>query len=166
MYWLHYSFHISHHPSQTPCLPWISYAIQKLMSDSCKMLQNSLKHSIRLCGIFPSLKQYFIAYCSSKVSWRPDCIFEINQLWKSGFNRVYSNCCCSCSFEPETINISHSSYTLYSNNILNCQKSTTILDACINKVWKLFECPTYVRCAFYGGVRPYKKGALDMILNC
>ena len=28
-----------HHPSQTPCLPWISYATQKLMLDSCKMLQ-------------------------------------------------------------------------------------------------------------------------------
>ena len=27
-------------PSQTPCLPWISYATQKLRLDSCKMLQN------------------------------------------------------------------------------------------------------------------------------
>ena len=31
--------HTSHHPSQTPCLPWISYATQKLMLDSCKILQ-------------------------------------------------------------------------------------------------------------------------------
>ena len=53
------------------------------------------------CGIFPSLKQNFIAYLSSKVFSRPDCIFEIHQLWQSGFSRVYSNCCCSCSFEPE-----------------------------------------------------------------
>ena len=37
-----------------------------------------LKHFIRFCGIFPSLKQNFIAYRSSKVS---DCIFEIHQLW-------------------------------------------------------------------------------------
>ena len=29
---------------------------------------------------FPGLKQNFIAYRSSKVSWRPDCIFEIHQL--------------------------------------------------------------------------------------
>ena len=36
------SSHTSHHPSQTPCLPWISYATQKLMLNSCKMLQ---KHS-------------------------------------------------------------------------------------------------------------------------
>ena len=28
-------------------------------------------------AFFPSLKQNFIAYHSSKVSWRPDCIFEI-----------------------------------------------------------------------------------------
>ena len=28
---------------------------------------------------FPSLKQNFIAYLSSKVSSRPDCIFEIHQ---------------------------------------------------------------------------------------
>ena len=32
-------------------------------------------------AFFPSLKQNFIAYHSSKVS---DCIFEIHQLWKSG----------------------------------------------------------------------------------
>ena len=32
-------------------------------------------------GFFPSLKQNFIAYRSSKVFWRPDCIFEIHQLW-------------------------------------------------------------------------------------
>ena len=33
---------------------------------------------------FPSLKQNFIAYRSSRVSSRPDCIFEIHQMWKSG----------------------------------------------------------------------------------
>ena len=40
---------------------------------------------------FPSLKHNFIAYHSSKVSSRSDCIFEIPQLWKSGFSRVFSN---------------------------------------------------------------------------
>ena len=67
--------------------------------------KSSLKHSIRFCGIFPSLKPNFIAYRSSKVSSRPDCIFEIHQLWQSGFSMMYSNCCCSCSFEPEIIKI-------------------------------------------------------------
>ena len=32
-------------------------------------------------AFFPYLKQNFIAYRSSKVSTRPDCIFEIHQLW-------------------------------------------------------------------------------------
>ena len=44
-------------------------------------------------AFFPSLKQNFIAYCSSKVSSRLDCIFEIHQLWQSGFSRVYLNSC-------------------------------------------------------------------------
>ena len=43
-------------------------------------------------AFFPSLKQNFIAYRSSKVS---DCSFEIHQLWQSGFSRVYSNSCFS-----------------------------------------------------------------------
>ena len=32
-------------------------------------------------AFFPSLKQNFIAYRSSKMSSRLDCIFEIQQLW-------------------------------------------------------------------------------------
>ena len=84
---------------------------------------------------FPNLKKNFIAYRSSKVSWRPDCIFETHQLWQSGFSRVYSNCCCSCSFEAEILKISQSSQKMYSNNIVNFQESTTILNACTKKVW-------------------------------
>ena len=80
-------------------------------------------------AFFPSLKQNFIAYRSSKVSSRPGCIFEIHQLWESGFSRVYSNYCCSCSFEAEIIEIGQSSHKLYSNNIVNFQESTTILNA-------------------------------------
>ena len=55
--------------------------------------------------LFPSLKQNFIAYHSSKVSSCPGCIFEIHQLWQSGFSRVYSNSCCSCSFKSERIKL-------------------------------------------------------------
>ena len=80
---------------------------------------------------FPSLKHNFIAYDSSS---RPDCIFEIHQLWRSGFGRAYSNCCCSCWFEPEIIEIGQSSYKMYSNNIVNFQESTTILNAHTKKV--------------------------------
>ena len=84
-----------------------------------RLSKSSLKHSIRFYGIFLSLKQNFIAYRSSKVSWRPDCIFEIHQLWQSCFSRVYSNCCCSCSFEAEIIKIGQSSHKMHSNKILN-----------------------------------------------
>ena len=131
----------SHHPSQTPCLPWISYATQKLMLDSCKMVE---KHSIRFCGIFSSLKHNFIAYRSSKVSSRPDCILEIHQLWQSDFSRVYSNSWCSCSFEPEIIKIGQSSLKTYTNNILNSQGSMTILNARTKKVWKLIVYTSYI----------------------
>ena len=72
-------------------------------STHARWSKSSLKHSIRFCGIFPSLKQNFLAYRSSKVCSRPDCIFEIHQLWQSGFSRVYSNCCRSCSFQSEII---------------------------------------------------------------
>ena len=65
-------------------------------------------------AFFPSLKQNFIAYRSSNVSSRPDCIFEIHQLWQSGFSRVYSSFCCSCSFEPEILKIGQSSHKMYS----------------------------------------------------
>ena len=94
------------------------------LKNSCsihaKCSKSSLKHSIRFCGIiFPSLKQNFIAYRSSKVSTRPDSIFENHQLWQSGFSSVYSNCWCSCSFEAEIIKIGQSPHKMYSNNILN-----------------------------------------------
>ena len=95
-------------------------------------------------AFFPSLKRNFIAYGSSKVSSRPDCIFEIHQLWQSGFSRVYSNFCCSFSFEPEIINIGQSSHKMYSNNIVNFKESTTILNAGTKKAWKPIECTTYI----------------------
>ena len=90
---------------------------------------------------FPSLKPNFIAYHSSKVS---DCIFEIHQLWQSGFSRVYSNWCYRCSFEPEIIKIGQSSHKMYSNNIVNFQESTKILNGRTKKVWKLIVCSSYI----------------------
>ena len=53
-------------------------------------------------AFLPSLKLNFMAYRSSIVL---DCIFEIHQQWQLAFSRVYSNCCCSCSFKPEIIEI-------------------------------------------------------------
>ena len=97
-------------------------------------------------AFFQNLKQNFIAYRSSKVSSRPDCIFEIHQLWQSGFSRVYSNYYCSCSFEAEIIRIGQSSHKMYSNNILNFQETRTILNACTKR--KLMECITYLSFCF------------------
>ena len=85
---------------------------------------------------FPSLKQNFIAYRSSKVS---DCNFDIHHLWRSGFIRVYSNCCCRCWFEPEIIKIGQSSHKIYSNNILNIQEPMTILNTCTKKSGNLLN---------------------------
>ena len=92
-------------------------------------------------AFFPSLKHNFIAYRTFKVS---DCIFLIHHLWQSGFSRVYSNCCCSCWFEPEIMKIGQSSHKMYSNNTLNFQESTTTLNAHTKKVWKLIVCPSYL----------------------
>ena len=130
----------------TPCLPWISYATQKLMLDSCKMVekQSEAFHTF-LWHFFLSLKQNFIAYRSFS---HPDCIFEIPQLGQSGFSRVYSNSCCSCSFEREIIKICQSSHKMYSNNIVNFQESTTILNAHTKKVWKLIVCISYLICMY------------------
>ena len=84
-------------------------------------------------AFYPSLKHNFIAYRSSKVSSRPDCIFKIHQPWQSGFSREYSNCCCSSSFEAEIIRIGQSSHKMFSNYIVNFQESTTILNASTKK---------------------------------
>ena len=126
-----------------PCI--LSAFFESLMplKDWCSVharwSKSSPKHSIRFRGIFSKFKTKF--YCiSSKLTSRPDCIFAIHQLWQSGFIREYSNCFCSCSFKPEIIKIGQSSHKLYSNIILNFQESTTILNACTKKVWKLIEC--------------------------
>ena len=108
------------------------------MQDGRKAVRSILYVSV---AFLPSLKQNFIAYRSFKVSSRPDCIIEINQLWQSVFSRVYSNYSCRCSFKPEIIKIGQSSHKMFSNNILNSQESTTILNACIKKYGNLSYAP-------------------------
>ena len=62
---------------------WLPAFLESLMSlkNWCSIharwSKSSLKHSIRFC-VSPSLKRNFFAYSSSKVSSRPDCIFEIH----------------------------------------------------------------------------------------
>ena len=118
----------------------------RFMQDGRKAVRSNPYVSV---SFFPSLKHNSIAYRSSKMSSCPDCIFEIHQLWQSCFSRVYSNCYCSCSFEPEIIKFSQSSHKMYSNKILNFQESTTILNACTKKVSKRIECTTHTHTHIY-----------------
>ena len=83
-------------------------------------------------ALFPSLKHNFIAYRSSNVSSRPDCI-------SPDVTISNSNYCCSCSFEPEILKIGQSSHKMYSNNVMNFQESTTILNACTKKSGNLLK---------------------------
>ena len=124
------------------CFVWPSWVWESQHASTGKSVSGSLGHTSRSCfhpmAFFPSLKQNFITYRSSS---HPDCIFEIHQLWQSGFSRVYSNCYCSCSFKPEIIKIGQSSHEMYSNNVLNFQESTTILTACTKKSGNLLKAP-------------------------
>ena len=52
---------------------------------------------------------------------------------------MYSNCCCSSSFEAEIVKIGPSSHKMYSNNIVNFQESMTILNACTKKSGNLLN---------------------------
>ena len=149
MFWLSYSSHSSHHPSQTPWLPWISYPLENWSSSHAKLSKSNLKDSIRFCGIFPNLKQIFIAYHSSKMSSCPDCIFEIHQPCQSGFSKVYSNFCCSCSFEYEITKIGQSSHKKYSNNVVNFQESMTILNGRTKNLETYWKPPPHTHTYIY-----------------
>ena len=122
-------------PHRLPAFLESLMPLKNWCSIHARCCKSSLKHSIRFCGIF---------FQVWKVSWRPDCIYEIHQLWQSGFIWVYSNCCCSCWFEPEVIKTGQSSHKMYSNNIVNFQEYTTILNACTKKAWKPIEYTTYI----------------------
>ena len=105
------------------------------MQDAPKAVWNIPYVSV---AFFPSLKHNFIAYRSFKVS---DYIFEIYQLWQSGFSRVYSNSCCRCSFKPDIIKIGQSSHKMYSKNIPNFQETTINLNACTKNSGDLLKAP-------------------------
>ena len=130
-------------------------------TSSCKMVQKQSKafHTF-LWYFFPSLNQNFIAYCSSKVSSRPDCIFEIHQLWQSGFCRVYSNSCCSYWFEPEIIKIGlirciAIRYWIF-KSLRQCQ---------YKKVGKLIECTTYISTFIYAYMYIYVSMCVCMYVS-
>ena len=104
--------------------------------------KSNLKHSIHFCGSFSKFKTDF-AYCSSKVSSRPDCFLKFT----SYDNQVLVGCIPidAVALHLNLITkISQSSHKMYSNNTVNFQESTTISNACTLKVWKLIECISYM----------------------
>ena len=140
MYWLSFSSHTSYHPSQTPWLPWISYATRKLMLDSCKIVQKQSEAFPTFLWHFSKFKTEF--YCIS--FFLPSRLhFWNSPLWQSDFSRMYSNCYCSCSFESEIIKFCQASHKMYINNILNFKESSTILNAHTKKVLKRIVCTSY-----------------------
>ena len=154
MYWLPYPSHTSYLTDFLASLNLLCHSKTKarLMQDGQKAVWSIPYVCVTF---FPSLKYNFIAYPSSKVS---DCIVEIHQLWQSGFSRVYSNCCCSCSFKPEIVKIGQSSHMLYSNNIGNFQESPTILNACTKKSGNFLKAPRIYNIYIY----IYKLFVLDV----
>ena len=128
-------------PHRLPAFLEYLMLLKNWFSIYARLSKSSLKISICSCVLFSNLKQNFMTYRSSKVSSRPGCIFENHQLWQSGFSRLSSTSCCSCSFEPEIIIIGQSFYEMYSNNIVNFQGSTTILNPCTKKAGSLLNAP-------------------------
>ena len=89
-------------------------------------------------AVFPSLKQNFIAYRSSS---RPDWSFEIPSCDNQALVG-YIPIAAVVVHLNIIIKIGQSSYKMYSNNILNFQESTTILNACTKKrVGNLLNAP-------------------------
>ena len=91
-------------PHRLPAFLDSLMSLKNRCSIHARWSKSSLKHSMRFCGIFSKFKTILL-HIVLLVSSRPDCIFAIHQLWQSGFRRVCSNYCCSCSFELEIIKL-------------------------------------------------------------
>ena len=122
-------------PHRLPAFLESLMSLKNWCSIYARWSKSSLKHSLRFCGsIFSKFKTQF--YCIS-------FFLTSRLLWQSGFSKVYSNCWYSCSFEAEIIKIGQSSHKMYSNNIMNFQESTIILNAHTKIVWQLIVCTSY-----------------------
>ena len=111
---------------------WISYATQKLMLNSCKMVekQSEAFNTFLWHHFLKSLNRILLHMVLLKCPHVQISFLKFTTIrWQPGFSRMYSNSSCRCSFEPEIIKIGQSSHKMYSNNILNFQVYTTILNA-------------------------------------
>ena len=106
------------------------------MLDSCKMLQKQSEafHTL-LLHFFQVLNRMLLHIILLK------CPHVQNALLKF-------TSCCSCSFKAEIIKIGQSSHKMYSNNIVNFQESSTILNACTKKSGNLLNAPYIYICIY------------------
>ena len=127
-------------------LSWWSFIGIWMRAILCKFSQYS-NRSQNYCGLHgvSSFFDFQLFQSPSQAFWDHSKCTNYN--WQSGFCRVYSNFCSTRSFEAKIIKIGLSSHNIYTNNILNFQESTTILNAYTKKVWKLIECTTYIQLA-------------------
>ena len=114
----------------TPCLSWISYATQKLLLDSYKMVEKQSEAFHTFLWDFFQVENIILLHIV--LLKFPHVQIACLKLTCCE-NHVYFNCYCSCLFEPEIIKIGQSSHQIYSNNIVNFHESTTILNACTKK---------------------------------
>ena len=81
-----------HHPSQTPCPPWIPYA-----TENARFMQGTPKAVWIIpyvsVACFTSLKMILLHIVLLKCTYVQIAFFEIHLLWQPGFSRVYSNSC-------------------------------------------------------------------------
>ena len=86
---------------------------------------------------------------------------------------MYSNCCCSCSFEFEILKIGQSSHKMYSNNIVNFQVSTTMPGkksgnlSCAPRILKLayFLLYLFFKNLYYCLLKRLSKSSLAVLVN-
>ena len=102
------------------------------MLDSCKMVEKqSEAFHMFLWNFFQVLNRILLHIFLLKCTHVQIAFLIITS--RDNQALVYSNCYCSCSFEPEILKIGLSSHKMYTNNVLNFQESTTIVNACTKK---------------------------------
>ena len=112
--------------------------------------KSNMKHFIRFCGSFSKFKNSILLHIVLlKCPHVQIAFFKIHLLRQSGFSRVDSNCYCRFIW-TWIIKFGQSSHKMYSNNILNFQEFTPILNACIKMSGNLLnQLPTYIHIYIY-----------------
>ena len=130
-------------PSQTPCLPWISYYHSKnWCSIHARCSKSSLKHSMRFCGIFSKFKtEFYLPIVLLKCPHVQIAFLKFT----SCDNQALVGCipipAVAVQLKLKIIQIGQSFHQINSNNILNFKESTTNLNVCTKKSGNLLITP-------------------------